>query len=1099
VSRAFVLCALLAVGSPGPAQDAAPKPVDFTREVQPLLANHCLLCHGPDSKARKADLRLDSFEGATAALDEGRRAIVPGDPARSEILKRVTAADPDDVMPPVKTGKKLSPAQIDVLRRWIVGGARYEKHWAFVKPARPAVPAVKNSAWPKNDLDRFILARLEQAGLAPAPEADRWALARRLSIDLIGLPPPVEEADRFAADRSTDAVEKYVDRLLASPSFGERWARVWLDLARYADSQGYAEDRPRVIWPWRDWVIRALNENKPFDRFTIEQLAGDLLPGATEEQRIATGFHRNTLTNTEGGTDDEEFRNAAIVDRVSTTMQVWMGLTMACTQCHDHKYDPLSQEEFFRLFAVLNQTEDADRPDDSPFVSLYSAEQKDFLAKAADEIAALEKQIAKADLDAPRRAWETALAKPPAWGEAVEGPATELRLPAASAPVTALRLEVPEQPAFKFTKLEVSLVPPGAGATPARFVRVELPGKARFLHLAEVQVFAGGANVALQGKASQSSTDFDGPAKLANDGNTNGDFNAKSVSHTKLEDDPWWELDLGSAAPVERVVVWNRTDGGDAIQSRTAGLRVKLLDEKRKPVGERRFEDHPKPSSEWRPDGHAPLAIRSAHPDEGKIQVGGDPKKAAPWAPSAGKPHRTVFVLDRPAKAGGELRVRVEATGLGRVRLSASTDPQAPAHAELPAEVAASLRKAAAERTKEESARIADHHRATAAELEPQRRRIAELRKQVEGTKPAGTSPVLRELGEGKRRRTQIQIRGNFLDKGKEVSEGVPAILHPLPADAPRNRLGLAAWLVHPENPLTARVVANRHWEQLFGTGLVATSDDFGVRGEPPSHPELLDWLATELVRSGWDVKALLRLMVTSATYRQASRTTPEQAKKDPTNRLLSVGPRQRLSAEQVRDQALFASGLLSPKMFGPSVYPPRPKLGLSAAFSSSTDWEDSKGEDRWRRAVYTFWRRSMPYPSMATFDAPSCEVTTLRRIATNTPLQALVTLNDPVYVEAAQALARRIAAEGGPDARSKAAWGFRRCLTRPPRPAEVERLAALYEQSKETYAKDPAKAKSMSTEPLGPLPQGADAAELAAWSVVSNVLLNLDEIFLKR
>ncbi|HYE99218.1 MAG TPA: DUF1553 domain-containing protein, partial [Planctomycetota bacterium] len=431
------------------------------------------------------------------------------------------------------------------------------------------------------------------------------------------------------------------------------------------------------------------------------------------------------------------------------------------------------------------------------------------------------------------------------------------------------------------------------------------------------------------------------------------------------------------------------------------------------------------------------------------------------------------------------------------VRVSVTDDPFAPERAEQPAELRAALAKPEAQRTADERAKLAARFRDVAPELEAPRKVFEALRNERADLKPATTAPVLKELAAERRRKTQIHVRGNWLDRGAEVAEGVPAVLHPFPADAPKSRLGFAQWLVHPDNPLTARVVANRHWEILFGQGLVRTSEDFGVRGEPPTHPDLLDWLATELVGSKWDLKALIRLIATSATYRQSAKARPEA--KDPENLLYARGPRQRLSAEQVRDQALFAAGLLSPKMYGPSVYPPRPKLGLAAAFSSSTDWEDSKGEDRWRRGLYTFWRRSMPYPSMTTFDAPSAEVCTVRRIPTNTPLQALVTLNDPVYVEAAQALGRKMAAEGGADVRAKVAYGFRRCLARAPRAAEVDRLAKLYEDAKARYAGDRAKAAALATEPLGPLPAGADPVEMAAWTVVGNVLLNLDEIFLKR
>jgi mono/diheme cytochrome c family protein len=1079
ISRVAAILLLLPLGLPAGADDQSKDKVDFTREIRPILANTCLLCHGPDAKGRKGDLRLDTPEGATA-LHDGKAAIVPGDPERSELFKRVTTTDKDDLMPPAKTGKKLTKEQIDLLRRWIKQGAPYAKHWAFVKPARPAVPAVRNAAAARTDVDRFILARLEREGLSFSPPADRYALVRRLSLDLTGLPPTIEEADAFAKDTDPDAVGKLVDRLLASPGYGERWGRVWLDLARYADSQGYAEDRPRVIWAFRDWVVRSLNDNMPFDRFTVEQLAGDLLPNPTIPQLEATAFHRNTLTNTEGGTDREEFRNYAVVDRVNTTMAVWLGLTFNCAQCHDHKYDPFTQEEFFRLFAFFNQSEDNDQGDDRPFLSIFTDEQKKQKKDWEDEIAKLQAALETStpELEEARKKWEEALSQPVAWRTISDAPATgtstALKVGTDLSSIAALRVESAGEPPAAVSTLTLSLASPEAKAPTAKVVRIELPGKQRFLHLAEVQVFSGTENVALKGRAKQSSTDFGGDAGRANDGNTNGDFNANSVCHTSSEDNPWWEVVLAQPATIDRVVVWNRTDGGDAIMSRTKNYKVLLLDAARKTVEERKSDTYPNPKEEHVFDGVRQIALKAA----------------------AG-----VHVPEKPVAVpkGAVLNVRFEHAGPGKFRVAVTDDVRARGAAEIPAEILALIRKPAAERTKDEAAKVAAYHRSIAPELAVTRERLAAVKKQLEGQKAAITVPVMRELMDAKRRKTAIQIRGNFLVKGKEVREGVPAALHPFPEGEPLNRLGLARWIIHPDNPLTARIVVNRTWEQLFGTGLVSTSEDWGVRGELPSHPELLDWLATELVRNKWDLKAFVRLLCTSAVYQQSSRVTPELLARDPANRLLARGPRIRLSAEAVRDQALAVSGLLSRKMYGPSVYPLQPKMGLSAAFSSSTDWEPSKGEDRYRRGLYTFWRRSVPYPSMATFDAPENNVCTVRRIPTNTPLQALVTMNDPVYVEACQALARRIVAEGGASPRDRALYGFRRCLARPPSEAELSRLVSLYEESKKRYGADPKRAMSMATEPLGPVPQGADTAELAAWTVVGNVLINLDEMFLKR
>jgi hypothetical protein len=804
--------------------------VQYARDIQPILSSHCFTCHGPDEKMRKAGLRLDQRETAIKELKSGSHAIVPGDSKNSELIARIFSTDASERMPPAKTHKELKESQKQLLKRWIDQGADYQPHWAFVAPKRSSLPAVKTPNWPRNPIDYFILARLEAEGLKPAPEADRYTLARRVCLDLTGLPPTLAEVDRFVNDPSPDAYEQYVDRVLASPAFGERWALLWLDLARYADTNGYANDNARTIWKYRDWVVDAFNKNMPFDRFTIEQLAGDLLPSPTTDQLIATAFHRNTLINDEGGTDDEEFRVAAVVDRVNTTMLVWMGMTMNCAQCHDHKYDPITQEEYFRMFAIFNQTEDTGK---SPNPLLTTA--------------------------------------------------------------------TPEQ---------------------------------------------------LKQKA--------------------------------------------------------------ALEAKVAGLD--------------------------------------------KVVNG------ASWA---------LEVLQRKWESEAKLD-------------------------KLPANIKPIVMLPPAKRTAAQKAQLTKYYRSIAPELKGPRDQAAAAKKSLADLKIV-TTPVMRELAEGKKRVTKIHHRGNFLDQGKVVTPGVPGHFHALAKGEPVNRLLLARWLLDPQNPLTARVNVNRFWEQVFGVGLVETPEDWGIRSKPPTHPELLDWLATEFQAQKWDMKQMLRLMVTSATYRQSARLTKELYERDPDNRLFARGPRFRLSAEMIRDQALFVSGLLSPKLHGAPVRPPRPKLMLNAAFGGATDWEDSTGNDKYRRGLYTFWQRTTPYPSMTTFDAPNRYVCTVNRPRTNTPLQALVTLNDPAFVEAAQALARRAVKEGGKTIEDKVAYAFRLCLARPPRDIEVKRLVELYQQARAGFAADPKEALVMATQPLGPLPPGMDAADLAAWTVVGNVLLNLDEMFLKR
>jgi Protein of unknown function (DUF1553)/Protein of unknown function (DUF1549)/Planctomycete cytochrome C len=830
-----------------PAAAAETTPVDFNRDIRPILSNRCAKCHGPDEKERKGGsdgLRLDVREAATQDLG-GYAAIVPGNVEKSAVVQRILSTDEDDRMPPTGSGKKLTPREIDLLVLWVKEGAPYAQHWSYVKPVRQALPNVERRDWPRNEIDRFILNRLEREGLAPSPEADRLALLRRVALDLTGLPPTLEDLERFTGDNhspltihhSPDAAyEAYVDHLLDAPHYGEHWAHAWLDLARYADSAGYADDPPRTIWPFRDYVIRSFNANKPLDQFTIEQIAGDLLPQPTEDQLIATAFHRNTLTNNEGGTNDEEFRNVAVVDRVNTTLAVWMGTTIACAQCHSHKYEPITQREYFQLFALFNNTEDADKKDESPILPLFTAEQLRQQAAWQVEIKQLEQSLTEVtpELLAGQKQWEA------------EFPSEELEL---------------------------------------------------------------------------------------------------------------------------------------------------LL-----------------------------------------------------------TPDTVLAILAQPAT----------------------------------------------ERTEAQHAELKKHYLSVAPARRPTRQKRAQLQKQLAELKPAATVPIMKETAADKRRVTKLQHRGNYLDQGEAMSEGTPACFPPLPPGTPANRLALARWLVDENNPLTARVFANRFWDQLFGIGIVATSEEFGSQGEPASHPELLDWLATEIVRLKWDQKAFLKLLVTSAAYRQSSRVTPDLFSRDPDNRLLARGPRVRLSAEMVRDQALAVSGLLSAKMLGPPVKPPQPTLGLNAAFGSAVDWQTSSGDDKYRRALYTTWRRSNPYPSMATFDAPNREVCTLRRVRTNTPLQALVTLNDPVYIEAAQALARRIVASGT-DLRPRIEFAFRTCLTRLPHAAEAERLLSLYEQALADFRNDATAAKQLATEPLGPAPEQADVAELAAWTVVANVLLNLDEMLMKR
>ena len=1140
---------------------AADRPVSFARDIRPVLSNHCFKCHGPDEQERKGGpegsggLRLDTEEGARMNLG-GKAAVVPGHPDQSDLVARITTTDADDVMPPPKSGKPLTPAEVKLLADWIGAGATFSKHWSYERPVAvaPPLPGL-------HPIDAFVRDRMEKEGLQPQPEADRATLARRLSLDLTGLPPSPEAVDAFVHEADPDAYRRLTDRLLASPAYGEHWGRSWLDLARYADSAGYADDPPRPIWAFRDYVIRAFNANKPFDQFTVEQIAGDLLPDPGEEQLIATAFHRNTMTNSEGGTNDEEFRNAAIVDRVNTTMAVWMGTSMACAQCHTHKYDPITQTEYFRMFAFLNNTADADLRDEAPLLSFLTEVQKARRRQLEAGIAEVEAKFkspspalqAAADRWADQfplnSGWQTltpsslkskaGLAMTQEKDGTVAVSATvakddyviEVPVPAAGT-LAALRLEALPHDSlpgkgpghaggnFVVTRIRAVVQPPeGAREPMVRFVRVELPGKDKMLQLAEVQVFSGGVNVAPMGTASQKSTYADAAAARAIDGNTAGEYLKGSVSHTADKtDDPWWEVDLKSEQPVGRIVVFNRTEAAE----RLAGFRITALDAQHQPVWEKAGNaaaaEVPFDLNGSREILFAGAAADYEQPDFDADRVVNDGAAKSPerkprgtqqgWAigGSPGTSHALILPAKRPVvlPAGAMLQVTIEQQSafanhtMGRFRLSATSDPGAARWLEVPPALTGILSKPASQRTAAERTQLTDHYlRETAPELEAERKTMAGLRQQIAAIQP-NTVPVLRELPPDQRRKSHLHIRGNYQAHGEEVTEGVPMALFPLPEGGPRNRLTLARWLVDPNNPLTARVIANRYWESLFGMGLVRTSEEFGAQGEAPSHPELLDWLAVELVRGKWDIKQFLRLIVTSATYRQSSMVGPGAAARDPDNRLLARGPRVRLSAEMVRDQALATSGLLSPVMFGPSVRPVRPALGLSAAFGGGLDWQTSTGGDQHRRGLYTEWRRTSPYPSMTTFDAPNRETCTLRRNGSNTPLQALVLMNDPVFVEAAQALARRVTARFSvPE--EVVRESFRLVLSRAPSAKERQRLLALHGELLADYRQDAKKANDMATHPIGPVPAGADPAELAAWTAVAGVLLNLDETLMKR
>lgn len=823
--------------------DSSHPEVSYNADVRPIFNERCLACHG--GVKAEADFSLLFREEALDTTRSGRYAIVPGRPDESELIRRVSHSDPNERMPP--EGAPLTEEEIETLEAWIDQGAAWERHWAYLPPDEPPLPEVSDPEWPENGIDHFVRAQLDEEGLEPTPEAECRPLIRRVSLDLVGLPPTPEEAEAFCRDDAPDAYERLVDRLLAAPGFGERWAAMWLDLARYADTKGYEKDPHRTIWRYRDWVIRAFNDDMPFDRFTVEQLAGDLLPDPNTEQLLATAFHRNTMTNTEGGTRNEEFRVAAVIDRLNTTWEVWQGTTMECVQCHSHPYDPFRHQEFYKLYAFFNNTEDADRDDDRPRLPVFEEDDRVQGERLRAEIATLQSRIDSLlrtpAMEEKRRQWEETVRR-----------------------------------ALASSNDDVTLAP----------------------------------------------------------------------------------------------------------------------------------EEFPAP---------------------------GDEKT------------RVLTVINRPEE----------------------------------------------ERALSEQDHVIEVFGRMAPEAAPLRETLAAKKEALAALNPVYTA-ILKELPSDHSRTTRVFERGNWRVHGEEVQRDIPGSMNGFAEAVPKNRLGLARWLVSEDNPLTARVTVNRFWAQLFGTGLVETLGDFGTQGAQPSHPHLLDWMAVRLATDhAWSVKALLKEIVMSATYRQSSRATPVLRERDPRNRLLARGPRVRLSAEQVRDQALSVSGLLSDKMYGPSVMPYQPE-GVWNTVYSNEKWELSDGEDRYRRAVYTYWKRTSPYPAMTTFDAPSRETVVSRRVRTNTPLQALVTMNDPAYVEAARALAEYMVEQDG-TVDTQLAAGYERALLEAPDAATRSELHRLYDEALDVYREHPEKAEQLTA--VG-VREAADA-ETAALTVVANAVMNTDAFIMKQ
>jgi predicted CXXCH cytochrome family protein len=1023
----------------------AARRVDFVKDIQPIFAGYCYDCHG--EKKQEAQFRLDAKEIALKGGDLGP-AIVPGKSAASLLVQAVAGVKPDLVMP--AKGDHLTPEQVGLLRAWIDQGAPWpdsasakivdkRNHWAFKAPVRPAVPAVKDKRWARNPIDDFVLARLEKEKLKPSPEAVRPTLIRRLSLDLVGLPPTIKETDEFVADRGPDAYERVVERLLASPHYGERWGRHWLDAARYADTNGYEKDKPRSIWPYRDWVINAFNADMPFDEFTIEQLAGDLLPKPTMNQKIATGFLRNSMLNQEGGIEPDQFRVEAMIDRMDTLGKAFLGLTINCCQCHDHKYDPFPQKDYYQLYAFLNN-------DDEAFMEVPTAEEQ---TKRDEILAKVRKLEDKVRHEGTNLASSPLAERMAAWEKRVANVTTNWAI-----------LDPKDWSNFatKFEKQDDLSLLGGGDLQPGGVMRVWVETKLTNITGFRLEALTNPNLI------------YGGPGLLGK-----GSFLVK-----EFEVEAWGtNFDNGIASIVTNKVKFKRALA----------------------------------------DMEAP-EFSITNTIDGKSDKGG-------WTPAVtpdqrNRNHRAVFECAEPIGFPGgtyllftihepfDKETKLDCHMLGSFRLSATTDSGPLSVDPLSPELRKVVSIPPEKRSAPQQRDLFDLYRRS----DPA---FAHLNSQIANAwtnwpYPA-TTLVLQQRPQP--RVTHIFKRGDRTRPGDEVKPEVPSVLHPFPVGAPRNRLGLAKWIVDPHNPTTARVIVNRIWQEYFGQGLVTTPEDFGTRVETPSHPELLDWLACELsspastvrspnsVDSGprtqdWSLKHIHRLIVNSATYRQASRVTPELYAEDQYNRLLARGPRVRVEGEVVQDIALSVSGLLNPKIGGPSVYPPIPGNVGDTAYGGFS-WPETKGEGHHRRGLYTYWKRSLPFPTLMAFDAPTADSSCTRRVRSNTPLQALATLNEKSFVEAAQAMALRVMKEGGADDRSRATYVFRLCTGRMPDADEVNKLLQFWKEQLDYFEDRTATAASVALANPEKIPADVNLHKVAAWAMVSRAVLNLDETITKE
>ena len=1044
----------------------------FGRDILPILSERCFACHGPDDSQRKTALRFDTREGVFDQLASGGYAIVSGDIEKSELFQRITSEDSIRRMPPAYMGhEKLPATEIEVIRLWIEQGASYEEHWAFIPPQRPRLPRVENTHWPRNSIDYFVLQRLEKEGFNPSPKADRRALIRRASLDLTGLPPTPGEVAAFVNDTSKNAYEKVINRLLASPRYGERMAIRWLDAARYADTNGYQSDGPREMWRWRDWVIDAYNTNKSFDEFTIEQIAGDMLPDASRPQIIATAFSRNHRTSAEGGIIEEEFRTKYVVDRVETTSTVWLGLTTGCARCHDHKYDPLKQKEFYQLFAYFNNIPERglvyNFGNEHPMIKAPTPSQENRLARLDARIKETENAFRslQSRIGRTQRIWEEWVkdSETADWtpheglilhfkldGDIEE--ATGVYLKKASYDPNETQPQERPQPAIKNeTDEEISELPFGEGRW---------------------------------GRAAS----FDGKRYV--EGGPGFSFNYMDPFTLSA----WIYPTAPSGAIMSKVQDFPRGSGHGLylregrlflyITSRWTDIRLSLQSEK------------PLELNQWH---HVTVTYNGKR--KGKyvhLYVNGEEWAKDIIFDELTFPLRTQEPFRVGAGGGPENRFQGYLDDI-RVYERQLTDDEAAALAivETVPEIAA---MAPPERSGAQQTKLLLAFLDTAAPEDTQlalrawrdaRRRRAEFYDSIPSVM------VMKEMETP--RPTHVLVRGAYDAPGEQVEPGIPAVLGKIPDEFPNNRIGLARWLVHSSNPLVARVTVNRYWEMLFGTGLVKTVEDFGSQGDRPSHPELLDWLATEFVESGWNVKHILKTILMSATYRQSSKATAELLERDPQNRLLARGPRFRLSAEMIRDQALAVSGLLVEKIGGPSVKPYQPPGLWEELAVSRVSYVPDKGDGLYRRSLYTFWKRTIAPPWMVNFDSTDRETCTVRGERTNTPLQALNLMNDVTYIEASRKLAERMMKEGGEATPERIAYGFELATSRLPALEEGEALLDVYQQFLQSYRDDAEAAVQFLSEGDSSRDESLDPVKLASYASVASLILNLDEVISKE